>query len=113
MHELSIAENILKIVESNINSYDFKKVKAINLKVGKLTAVASTALVFAFEVLSSGTVFENAKINIKEMPILIICQECKVEKEIENYHFICPSCESENIEIISGRELLVEDVEIE
>ncbi len=113
MHELSIAENILKIVESNISGYNFEKVKTINLKVGKLTAVVSTALVFAFEVLSSGTVFENAKINIREMPIKIICKVCKVEKEIENYHFVCPTCESENIEIISGRELLVEDVEIE
>lgn len=113
MHELSIAENILKIVESNINSYNFKKVKAINLKVGKLTAVVSSSLVFAFEVLSSGGVFEGAKINIKEIPIEIICRDCKQKGEIENYHFVCPSCESENIEIISGRELLVEDVEIE
>lgn len=113
MHELSIAENIFKIIENNLSKYNFTKVKGINLKIGKLTAIVPSSLFFAFEILSKGTKFEGAKININEVPIMVLCKKCGKESIIESYDFCCPVCKFQDTEIISGRELYIEDVEIE
>lgn len=113
MHELSIVENIFKIIENNTSKYNFEKVKIINLKIGKLSAVAPSALLFAFEILSKDTKFEGAKININEVPIMVFCKKCNKENIIDSHNFSCPVCKFKDTEIISGRELYIEDVEIE
>lgn len=111
MHEMPIAENIFRIVREQKNLNNLKKVYKINLKIGKLTTVVPSALKFCFQVISKGTEFENVKLDIEIVPFKIKCKKCLKEEEISEFFFLCPFCESENIEVISGRELFIDSIE--
>lgn len=64
MHELSLCQNILKIVKEQANEHQKKQVVRINIEIGDLSAVDFNALTFWFNVIVKGTVAENAKLDI-------------------------------------------------
>lgn len=114
MHEMAVAENIMKVIEEKLAELSQKgEVRKIYLKIGKLTCVEPEALKLSFEVISQETSFENASLFIDSIPITAKCQECKKKLTLSNLDFTCPFCGSFKIEIKTGRELFVESFEIE
>lgn len=117
MHELSIAENIIKVITEQcktlqIQPYEIVKVK---IKIGKLTCVSSESLIFAFDIIKNEACLPNASLEIDSVPISIHCKICQKEYTLtENESvlcFLCPTCGSENIELLSGKELYIESIE--
>ena len=113
MHELSIAQSIIDIVEENIKDQTDPNVKAVFMKVGKMSNVVIDSLIFGFDTLISGTELEGAKLVIEEIPSRIKCKSCNEESELINYNFICGNCKSTSVEMISGNELTVSEIELE
>jgi len=112
MHEMSIAMDVLKIVEEHLPSHG-ARVKKISLKVGKLTAVIPDSFKFCMEAITKDTAAEGAEIAIEEVPLRVECEDCGAESELLEPLFICPKCESLKLRVISGRDLLIESIEIE
>ena len=113
MHEMGIVMEVIRIVEASIPSgKSGADVERINLKVGKLSAVVSDSLRFCFEVATSKTPLEGARLVIEEIPVTAVCTDCRHQWTIENPVFICPTCNGRNIEMLSGRELDIESIEI-
>ncbi len=113
MHELGITENILSIVLSHGEEKDAKKILKISLKIGEMTQIVDECIRFYFDQLSEGTIAQGAKLVVENVPIRVRCTNCGNIKEAPDYNFNCPSCGNICIEFVSGRELLVEDIEIE
>lgn len=112
MHELTIAENISKIVQKNLPDKTVKVYK-IRLKVGKLTAVVPDALRFCFQAVAQGTPAAHATLEIEEVPARANCTNCNLKFTIDEPCFLCPNCHSGNIEFTSGRELFIQSFDIE
>ncbi len=112
MHELTIATNIRKVVEESLKDKRVK-VRKIRLQVGKLTAVVPDSLRFCFQFVIEGTPVEGAELEIQEIPVKGRCKSCGSSFTIEEPIFLCPLCGSNQIELLSGRELMVESIEVE
>jgi len=113
MHEMAIAQGILDIAIDNAGQHDAKQIKSIRIQVGKMTEVEPEALRFCFGVLAEGTMAAGAQLDIVIKPLIGLCRDCRLEFAIDRYRFLCPSCDSLGVEIISGRELQVEYLEVE
>ena len=114
MHELSIVQNVMQIVLENLKEKEYETILEINLKVGEFSGVVSEALQFSFEAIKEDTEFSACSLNIDIIPFLAECQECKKQYNIESEFFlICPSCNSQEYKIVSGRELYVDSVEVD
>lgn len=113
IHELSITENILETVLQKAREHKAKKIIKINLKIGEMTMVVPDCIRFYFEILSKGTVAEGAALEAVEIPLTAQCKNCAKKFAVENYVFRCPYCKSPNVEIISGRELFIESIEVD
>jgi hydrogenase nickel incorporation protein HypA/HybF len=113
MHELSIAQSILEIVDQHLPAENHNQVKSVIVRIGKLSNVLPDSLSFCFEALTRDTEFENTKLIIKTVPITIECKNCGKISETENFVFLCPSCSSNEISVIGGNDLNVEEIEIE
>jgi len=114
MHELSIAQNIFDIIMRNIDEGRVTgKIISISLRVGKMTTVIPENLRFMFEVLTSDTPLKHTKLEIEHIPIQGKCNHCGLEFQIESIGFQCPQCNSDDVQITSGRELEIESVEVE
>jgi hydrogenase nickel incorporation protein HypA/HybF len=113
MHEMGIVMEVIRIVEASIPvGKSGADVERVNLKIGKLSAVVAESLRFCFQVATQKTLLEGAELVIDEIPVTARCNDCRHGWTIENPVFTCPACSSHRIEVLSGRELDIESIEI-
>ena len=97
MHELSIAQNIIEIINSSISEDQNGKVKTVYLKIGKLGNVVPDSLIFGYNILTKGTELEESSLEIENIPLTIECENCNSNSTLEYLIFICPECSSSKI----------------
>ncbi len=114
MHEMGIATEIVRIVNDSIPAdITAPKVAKVNLKVGKLAAVVPQSLLFCFEIAAKETPAEGALLDIEEIPVTARCYTCEAEWEVDRPVFQCPRCDGTKVEMLTGRELDIESIELE
>jgi len=112
MHELGIAENILDIVKQSVPADQTSAVRNIRLRVGPFAGIVPDSLKFCFEVLSADAGMSNALLQIEETRLAASCRDCGNKSEVEKFEFRCPACGGGNLEIVSGKELELVEIEI-
>jgi len=113
MHEMSIAQSIVEIVEEILENEPESRLRKVIVEVGELTAVVPESLEFCYQALTAGTKFENSRIVIEKIPVVARCKNCHREFPTDTVFMLCPHCESNDIEILSGQELQVRELEVE
>ncbi len=112
MHELGIAQNILEIVQQSVPEDQAAAVRWVRIRVGKLSGVVPDSLDFCFNVIISGTPMKKASLAIEQVPTISRCRDCMQQFQIEDYAFLCPACKSTNLDLISGKNLEVVEIEL-
>jgi hydrogenase nickel incorporation protein HypA/HybF len=112
MHELSIAQEILGIVNQHVLDPKPNTVKSVRVKVGKLSNILTDSLTFCFDAITSDTPLSGVRLEVIEIPVKINCTSCNRESEIEPPVFACPICGNNQIRIVSGTELQVDEIEL-
>lgn len=112
MHELSIAQNILEIVLANLPATERDSVKSIKLKVGQQSGVVPDSLDFCFGVIAQGTPLEGAALDIERVPFVLKCKPCGSSFQSESGIVLCPLCGGMDVEVLSGTELRVVEIEL-
>ena len=113
MHEMSIAQSIIDIVDDTLAENEKNKLREIVVDIGELVAVVPESLQFCFEAIVSDTIYEKAELKINIKALKINCNDCDVESKIEKYSFMCPNCDSTNISVLSGEELNIRYLEVD
>ncbi len=116
MHELSIAHNLVGIIEQEMSRHNVNKLIRVKVKFGRISAIVPEALQTAFEVMTRDTPMQGAELEIEEVPLVAACRECRKEFSPEGDLLImtCPYCSAEfGHEIISGKELYIDELEAE
>lgn len=114
MHEMGIAMEVLRIAEEAVPAeMAGVRIQRIHLKVGQLSAVVPDSLRFCFEVAAKDTIADGAELAIEEVKVNARCKDCMHEWSVDEPVFVCPACDSGNIDLLSGRELNIESIEIE
>ena len=65
MHEMSLAQSIVEIVENTAQQNQASSVVAVKLIIGELAGVEMHALMQGLKIASQGTVMQEAKIEIE------------------------------------------------
>jgi hydrogenase nickel incorporation protein HypA/HybF len=110
MHELAIAESIVRIACAHA---DERRITRVELKVGHLRQVVPSALTFAFSLVAEGTVAEGAELAIEEIPAKGRCRDCGATTVLPGFPLQCERCDGLDLELIAGEELLVDALELE
>ena len=106
MHEMSLTQSILDIIEEHATRHGFCKVNSIRLSFGKLSSIEPEALKFAFEVLSEGTCAQGARMIFDILSVSIYCMHCEQKSELSTYAAHCPRCGSAEVMLQGGTEEL-------
>lgn len=113
MHELSIANNLVSIALEHVANSGNVRVQQINLRIGALSCVHRDALLFSFDLITAGTPLAGAVLHITDLPIVIYCPKCEMQKELPGVQvFRCPTCQTPSADVRQGRELDIESIEI-
>ena len=110
---MGIAMQIIEIAAASLpEDMRHARVERVNLKVGKLSAIVTDSLRFCFEIAAKETPLNGAELSIEEIPVVARCNDCRHKWTIENPVFKCEKCNSGEIELLSGRELDIDSIEI-
>ncbi len=113
MHEMSIAQSILDIVDEYMAKEDNVKLLEVAVEIGELVAVVPESLSFCYDVLVENTPYMNSKIIINILPLTAVCSQCNHTFKIKDFNFICSACQSTNVTVTRGQELRISHLEVE
>ncbi|UWG95911.1 hydrogenase maturation nickel metallochaperone HypA [Dehalobacter sp. DCM] len=115
MHELAVSKSILSLVLKNAEQKKANKVLAIYLAIGEMRKLEQDWLQRYFDYISKGTIAEGVHIEVKKVPVVFECKLCGKEFSVnlhEDKKLLCPFCDGFEYTLLSGRELLVEKMEV-
>jgi hydrogenase nickel incorporation protein HypA/HybF len=114
MHELSIVSSVVDTVTESLAAYPGARVVEVRLRVGALAAVIEDSLQFCFGIATEGTPLAGSKLVVRIVPVTIHCAACGKNGDLESLQsFRCPNCGEPATDLRQGRELEIEDIEIE
>ena len=113
VHELSIAEEVLRIALGRAEEAGNGRVTEVALRIGDLTQVFADSLRFCFDVCAKDSRADGAQLKIERVAAVARCRSCGEKSEIEMPVFMCRACESFDVQVESGSELLVESITVE
>ncbi len=131
MHEISIVLGMIDELMRIANENNARKVLSVNLKIGKMSGIVTDSLMFAFDAVKlEHPILSSAAIKIKEIPLVYKCGNCKksfsprqtclpagrsagADRPDDICFPSCPDCESYKLQIVSGEEMDIENLEVE
>ncbi len=113
MHEMSIAMNIIELAEKAACDEHAKTITRIEIEVGELAGVMLDSLEFSLSVATQRTMAESAEIKIQFIKGSARCKNCNHTFHLEQLWAVCPECDNITFEILAGRELKVNTIDIE
>ena len=114
MHELGIITGVLEAAEQSAREAGATKILGISLSIGEMTEVIEEALVFSFEALTEiNPYLEGAVLDLKIIQPKSRCLECGNVFNHGRLEMFCPQCDSFALELLEGRELNIDSIEVE
>jgi hydrogenase nickel incorporation protein HypA/HybF len=113
MHEVSLIESVVALVEDERRKQDFSRVNMIRLRVGALGHAEPDALRFCFDAVTRGTIADGARLEIEMVPGAGECFGCHRVVRLDDRFAACPLCGNTRVRMTTGDELRVAELEVE
>ncbi|WP_456404684.1 hydrogenase maturation nickel metallochaperone HypA [Thiolapillus sp.] len=110
---MSLCEGVVQVLEDSARQQGFRTVKTVWLEIGALSGVEIEAMRFSFDVIKKGTLAEEARLEIVEVPGQAWCLPCAKNVTINQRFDACPDCGSYQLQVTGGEELRVKELEVE
>ncbi|MBK7326950.1 MAG: hydrogenase maturation nickel metallochaperone HypA [Propionivibrio sp.] len=112
MHEMSLAEGVLQLIEDSARQEEFSKVTTVWLEIGQLAGVEVEAMRFCFDAVTRGSLAEGANLEIIAIPGTAWCMNCSATVTCSEVYGACPQCGTYQIQVTGGTEMRVKELEV-
>ncbi len=112
MHEMSLAEGVLQLIEDSARKQEFSKVSTVWLEIGQLSGVEVEAMKFCFDAVTRGSVAEGARLEIIALPGTGWCMACAKTVAMSEVFGECPDCGGYQLQVTGGTEMRVKELEV-
>ncbi len=113
MHEMSLCEGVLQILQQSAETQGFRRVKTVWLEIGALSGVEVEAMRFSFDVVMRGSLADGAKLEIIDLPGQAWCMQCAETVTVTQRFDACPKCDSYQLQVTAGDEMKIKELEVE
>jgi hydrogenase nickel incorporation protein HypA/HybF len=133
MHEWALAEAVVATVESIRSEHGGRRVLVVRLRIGELQRIDREAFGTGLQMSLEGRPYGPEVFQLLSEPARFRCRACRREwdladrpelqpEELEAIHFLpesahvymrCPACGSPDFELIEGRGVTIESVDLE
>lgn len=110
MHELSLAQSLVRRVEAEASKANLVKVTAVEVQLGALQAIEPELLAEAFKVAAAGTRSDGADLNLSAVSAEACCLICGEVYEPHWGDYQCPACGLAEPQILKGRDMVLSAV---
>jgi hydrogenase nickel incorporation protein HypA/HybF len=110
MHELSLCQSIVRIVE---RARGGRPVESVQVQVGQLRQVVPETLISCWGMLTDSTDLQGSRLEIEHLPVEVQCSDCQQRTTIAGFPVLtCGSCGSLRTTVVRGEELLVTSLDL-
>lgn len=113
MHEMSLCQGIVGIIEDAAERQTFARVRSVTLELGRLGHVLPQAMLFCFEAASRGTLADGAELVIRLTDGAAWCFDCEATVPLDSRLSPCPTCGGGRLQVTAGEELRVAEIEVD
>lgn len=112
MHEVALAEGVLRIVMDAARASAATRVHTVWLELGALAHVEPAALEFCFDAVTRGSVAEGARLEIARTAGAAWCLPCGARVPLAQLGDACPGCGSYQLQVLEGDAMRVKEIGI-
>ena len=110
---MAIAQSVLDLAFAEAERHRDAKILMIKVKIGEMSGVVGDSLEFAFEVLKKDTPADHTVLEIETVGLILECPECgEFRSSVGELNLICRRC-GKGMQIVAGREMRVEYIDLE
>jgi hydrogenase nickel incorporation protein HypA/HybF len=113
MHEMSLAEAVVKIAEQAARAQGFGRVRVVRLELGALAQVEPEAMRFCFDAVARDSIAQGARLEILSTPGTAWCPQCSETVPMQALYDECWRCGSRPLQVTGGQEMRVKELEVE
>ncbi len=113
MHEMSIAEILVKQIVEAARANGLPRVTEAEVEVGVMRQVVPEAMELAFAALSEETLAAGAKLVIREIPLEGRCRVCGRSYAMPPGWLSCPDCGAADVEITAGNDIVLKSISLD
>ncbi len=113
MHEMSLAEGVLQLIEDAARQQNFSKVSTVWLEIGQLSGVEVEAMKFCFDAVVHGSVAQGARLEIIALPGTGWCMTCAQSVAMTEVFGECPQCGGHQMQVTGGTEMRLKELEVD
>lgn len=77
MHEITLCQRALELIEQQAAKHGAKRVTGVWLKIGAFSCVETSSLAFCFDLVCRGSVAEGCKLHLEEQEAECWCETCQ------------------------------------
>lgn len=111
MHELSIVYELYRTVTQLAAEAGLHRVEAVRLQVGELSGVEAPYLRECWKAVVQDTPLQTARLEITHFPAIAMCTVCAHLYAHLQCARTCPHCGSQQHQILSGRQFMIDRIE--
>ncbi|MEW7976667.1 MAG: hydrogenase maturation nickel metallochaperone HypA [Candidatus Sedimenticola endophacoides] len=113
MHEMSLCEGVLQVIQDHAERQGFSRVETVWLEIGALSGVEVEAMRFCFDAVVRGSLADGARLEIVEVPGEAWCMKCVRGVRVAQRFDACPDCGSYQLQVTGGTEMKIKELEVE
>lgn len=113
MHELGITQSILDIALRHATDAGATRITELTIVVGELASVVDDSVQFYWDMIARDTIAQGAALNFRRIPATLHCNACGHDFRINHRDFVCPACDSPNIQVTAGEEFFLESIDVD
>lgn len=112
MHEMSLAEGVLGIIEAAQQRQGFDRVRVVRLEIGALASVEVESLRLCLQVVLLRSVASDATLDFNITPGSGFCLDCGQTVPINTLYADCPQCSGAHVQATGGLDMRVLDLTV-
>lgn len=113
MHEMSLCEGILQVLEESAERQGFQRVISVWLEIGLLAGVEVEAMRFGFDAVMRGSLADGATLEIIQLPAEAWCMACAKPVPVKQRFDQCPECGGYQLQVTGGDQMRIKELEVE
>ncbi len=113
MHEMSLIESVVALVEDERRKQAFSRVRMVRLAVGVLGHAEPAALRCCSDAVTRGTLADGARLEIEQVLGEGWCSSCRQSVPLCERFAACPVCGDSRVMMTVGGELRLSELEVE
>lgn len=113
MHEMGIADAILKTAERIRKQENAATVRSITVEIGDLSGVVPRFLADCWEAVTASTGYDRVQLLLHPIPATARCEDCGEIFVVDIEKLRCPHCHGSRLTPLSGKDLTIAEIEVQ